>query len=192
MTYTPEQEVEEQEVELYCCEWCQEECEELNDAFGRGCRQLTSLCDDCYTESFQCALDSCNKLGDLSSGTNNGDYCSDQCYEESQAEKQQKQEELDQLRDAIQHLYDVGIINDDTDDYGNTTEDHIMENYRTGGGASRQLHSLLDNYELESILEHIENAHFRHTETDYDNIDKRGMSEEQITELRSQAHQGML
>lgn len=66
-------------------------------------------------------------------------------------------------------------------------EETVINNYRHEGKASRRLledWEELDRDDVERLITAMDTAHRRHTETDYDSVDKSGLTDEQVSELR--------
>jgi hypothetical protein len=69
-------------------------------------------------------------------------------------------------------------------------EDAIIENHNTNGSLWRAIiHSNKD--ELPDLLDRLDISTKRHTTTNYDNIDKRGLSDDEVKELRRDFNEGL-
>lgn len=144
-------------------------CADCDEVICYGC----AYCTDNYAECGFCGK-SCGKDQDQ---LRDMFFCFGSCMDNYLQEEEEKETELQDLYRAIEELnLDAG------------QEAIILENYRTGGTASRNLaHYMIECPEdVEGLLEAMNVAHSRHTETDYDSISKKGLTEEQVSELRRQ------
>lgn len=156
-------------------------CPECDDILCEDCGQ-GSLCNYCEADTVKCAA--CGGNASIEHGTMVGDeyVCDDSCAEHLEEQHAEEEQEKADLESAIQQL-----------ELTPEQQKQVRENFRTGGRASRNLwQSIQEDGDTDGLLEAIGVAHERHNDTEYDNIDKRGMSEDQVADLRRMANRGEL